>query len=83
MAKKLLQHFETHTAFATPRPWYDEDNEPCSLLRELCSLEVLVEAGERSAVAEGPTPPAIKEELLFGIPSAEPALQAKSASSEK
>ena len=46
-----------------------------ALLGKLCSSEVLMEAGERSTVTEGPVLLAIKEELLFRIPSAEPALQ--------
>ena len=46
-----------------------------ALLGKLCSREVLMEAGERSTVTEGPVLLAIKEELLFGIPSFEPALR--------
>ena len=46
-----------------------------ALLGELCSGEVFLEAACSSAVAEGPVALAVKEKLLFGIPSLEPALE--------
>ena len=46
-----------------------------ALLGELCSGEIFLEARERRAVAEGPVFQAIKEELLFGVTSLEPALE--------
>ena len=46
-----------------------------ALLGELCSREVFHEARKRGTVAEGPVSLAVKEKLLFGIPSLEPALE--------